>query len=108
MHKIAYFLEMEGWKTIYLGADVPPDELPSTAEFYDADIMLLSLAISSQLPGLQTAITTTRQHQPDLKILVGGSAFAETTGLWRKIGADGYARDGEQALVLAKELVSPL
>jgi methanogenic corrinoid protein MtbC1 len=105
---IAYLLEMDGWKTIYLGADVPPYDLPVTAEFYDADIMLLSLALSSQLSAMRTAITTTRQQQPDLKILVGGSAFAETTGLWRKIGADGYAPNGEQAVVLANELVAPL
>ena len=105
---VGYLMEMDGWKTIYLGADVPAYELPSTAEFYDADVMMLSLAISSQLPAMRVAIETTRQHLPNIKILVGGGAFAETAGLWRKIGADGYAADASKAVLLANELMAPL
>jgi MerR family transcriptional regulator, light-induced transcriptional regulator len=105
---ISYLLEMEGWRTIYLGADVPAYDLPAAADFYDADVMMLSLALSSQLPKLRSAIRAIRQHKPGLQIMVGGNAFAGITGLWKKIGADGYAPDGEQAILLAKELVTPL
>lgn len=105
---ISYLLEMEGWRTIYLGADVPAADLPAAADFYDADVMMLSLALSSQLPKLRSAISSIRHHKPDLQIMVGGNAFAGITGLWKKIGADGYAPDGEQAILLAKELVTPL
>jgi methanogenic corrinoid protein MtbC1 len=105
---IGYFLEMAGWKTIYLGVDVPANEFVVTADYYNADIILLSLALSSQLPALRKAISTIRKNKPDLKILVGGNAFADTTGLWKKVGADGYARNAEHAIVLAKEMVTPI
>ncbi len=105
---ISYMLEMEGWRTIYLGADVPAYDLPAAADFYDADVMMLSLALSSQLPKLRTAIRSIREHNAKLQIMVGGNAFYGISGLWRKIGADGYAPDGEQAVLLAKELVTPL
>ena len=105
---ISYLLEMEGWRTIYLGADVPAYDLPAAVEFYDANIIMLSLGLSSQLPKLRTAINALKQHSPRPQIMVGGNAFAGVTGLWQKIGADGYSPNGEQAIILAKELVIPV
>jgi methanogenic corrinoid protein MtbC1 len=69
---------------------------------------MLSLGLSSQLPKLRTAINALKQHSPRPQIMVGGNAFAGVAGLWQKIGADGYSPNGEQAIILAKELVTPV
>ena len=105
---ISYLLEIEGWRTIYLGADIPAYDLPAAVEFYDANIIMLSLGLSSQLPKLRAAIGALKQHSPRPQIMVGGNAFAGVTGLWQKIGADGYTPNGEQAIILAKELAEPV
>ncbi len=104
---ISYLLEFEGWRTIYLGSDVPRSELPGTIETYEADVLLLSLALPAQMPAMQKAIDEIRSHcKYPVKIMVGGNGFAESPDLWKQIGADGYTRGAIEALQLAHDLVS--
>ncbi len=103
---IAYLLEFEGWRTIYLGADVPKSELPAAIECFDADIVLLSLALSSQLPALQRTIDEIRgRFGNEIRIMVGGNGLNEAPELWKELGADGYAPSADAALAVADELV---
>jgi len=46
------------------------------------------------------------QETRDLRIMVGGHAFNREPDLWREIGADGYARDAEDALGAAGRLAA--
>ncbi len=103
---ISYLLEFEGWRTIFLGPDVPRGEFPEAIECFDADIVLLSLALTNQLAALRRTIDAIRTRCGDsVKILVGGTGLADAPDLWREIGADGYAADAEKTLALAEELV---
>lgn len=103
---IAYLMEFEGWRTIYLGSDVPKKELPAAIECFDVDIVLLSLALSSQLPALQRAIEEIHAAVGDrVKIMVGGNGLNESPELWKQLGADGYAASADAALVVADELI---
>jgi methanogenic corrinoid protein MtbC1 len=104
---IAYLLEIEGWRTIYLGSDIPQAELPNTLETYEADVLLLSVALTSQLPATTRSIETIRSNsEHPVKILVGGNGLSEDTDMWREMGADGYAADAETALKLALQFAS--
>ena len=104
---ISYLFEFEGWRTIYLGSDIPRQELPATMDSYDADLLLLSVALVTQLPATERAIAEIRSHsQRPVKIMVGGNGLAERPGYWKDMGADGYAADAVEALELASELVS--
>ncbi|MFW2404162.1 MAG: cobalamin B12-binding domain-containing protein, partial [Gammaproteobacteria bacterium] len=103
---LAYLLEFEGWRTIYLGSDVPKSELPAAIECFDADIVLLSLALSSQLPALRRTIEEIRSKTGDrVKIMVGGNGLNGAPDLWKELGADGYALTADAALAVAAELV---
>lgn len=103
---ISYLLELEGWRTIYLGPDVPRREFPEAIECFDADIVMLSLALTTQVPALRRTIDAIRARCGDsVKILVGGTGLAGAPDLWREIGADGYATDATSTLSLAEELV---
>lgn len=103
---IAYLLEFEGWRTIYLGADVPKSEIPAAIDCFDADVVLLSLALSSQLPALQRTIDETRKRVGNrAKIMVGGNGLNGAPELWKELGADGFAETADAALVVADELV---
>ena len=104
---ISYLLEIDGWRTIYLGSDVPKVELPNTIETFQADVLLLSVALTSQLSSTERTIKIIRDdcRQP-VKILVGGNGLAERPDYWREMGADGYAADAETALKLAYQFAS--
>jgi methanogenic corrinoid protein MtbC1 len=103
---IAYLLEFDGWRTIYLGPDVPRSDIPSAVECFDADVVLLSLALSSQLPTLRRTIEEIRAHCGDkVRIMVGGNGLNGAPDLWQELGADGYAQTAAAALTVADELV---
>ncbi|MDJ0929269.1 MAG: cobalamin-dependent protein [Gammaproteobacteria bacterium] len=103
---IAYLLEIEGWRTIYLGADLPRREFPAAIVGFDADLVMLSLALTNQLPALRRTIESIRARSGDsVKILIGGTGLENAPDMWRELGADGYAADAETALSLAAELV---
>ena len=104
---IAYLMEIEGWRVIYLGSDIPQEELPNTLDSFDADIMLLSVALSSQLDATARSISRIRANcTRPVKVLVGGNGLAEREGLWKEIGADGYATDADSALSEAMALAT--
>ena len=103
---IAYLLEFDGWRTIYLGPDVPKSDFAHALECFDANLVLLSLSLSSQLPALKRMIGSVREQFGDrIRIMVGGNGLAGAPDLWKELGADGYAEDAESALVVANELL---
>lgn len=99
---IAYLLELEGWRTIYLGSDVPRNDLPAAIHFFDADVVLLSTALSSQIPRLADSIEAIRSIcEKNIRIMVGGSAFADAPDAWQRTGADGYTGSADEAVAMA-------
>ncbi|WP_101759512.1 B12-binding domain-containing protein [Oceanicoccus sp. KOV_DT_Chl] len=103
---IAYLFEFAGWKMIYLGSDIPAADLPITVNCFNADVILLSISLSSQLKSMRNAIKQVRaKSESPVKIIIGGSGFIGNENLWQSMGADGYANDATGALALAEELV---
>ncbi len=106
LRAVSDVFQMEGWRTIFLGADVPMQELPSTLTFFDADLLLLTATLSTQLPRVRYSIKAVRDRcERDVKILVGGAAFDDAAEVWRKVGADGYAGNLEAAVQEGGKLV---
>jgi MerR family transcriptional regulator, light-induced transcriptional regulator len=105
---IAYLMEFEGWRTIFLGSDMPRSELPAAIKFYNADVVLLSIALSTQLRTLKRTVKDVREVcGPTVKIMLGGHGLNSVPDLWKEIGGDGYSKSIEDAIALAAELVSP-
>jgi methanogenic corrinoid protein MtbC1 len=104
---ISYLLEMDGWRVINLGPDVPRDNLPAAIHFYDADITMLSLTLSSQLASLRETVEKIHAMPDyDNKVIVGGNAFRDAPDAWQTTGADGYASSASEALKIARQLAS--
>jgi len=59
------------------------------------------------LKAVEAIIAAVRAAFPagEVKILVGGYAFKSTEGLWKTVGADGFAQDASGAIRLADSLV---
>lgn len=104
---LADFFDIAGWRAVHLGASVPAPELASAVQYFDADLVVLSAALSVQLPRVADAIAALRRIEDrPVRIMVGGLAFSEAPEIWRKLGADGYATDAEAAIRHATELLS--
>jgi methanogenic corrinoid protein MtbC1 len=102
---VSDFFEMEGWDTFYLGANTPTPDLIRALEERRADVLAVSATMSFHVRAVTGLIAAVRPRLPGVKVLVGGYPFNVDPGLWRRIGADGSARDAQEAIELAGRLV---
>jgi methanogenic corrinoid protein MtbC1 len=101
------FFEMEGWDTMYLGANVPLSSALQMLRKRKPQILALSATIPYHVSSVGEVIAALR-HDPqfdNIKVLVGGYAFCKPD-LWRSVGADAYGRSAAEAVELANSLVS--
>jgi methanogenic corrinoid protein MtbC1 len=103
---IAAYFELDGWRSICLGADMPIDDLVSIAIRFDAHLVAIGATLDTQRASVARTIATLRAARPAQRVLVGGAAFAFDAALWRRVGADAYAESPMQAIEVAGRLVS--
>lgn len=104
---VADFFEMDGWDTHFLGANMPTSSIVQSVIDRKADILVISATMTfhvNLVASLISAIRASKQAQ-HVKVLVGGYPFNIDTNLWKEVGADGYGRDADAAIKLAKELI---
>jgi len=104
---VADFFEMDGWKTYYLGANTPVSGIVKMICERKADIAGISVTISFNLDAAKQVIHAIREEMGcrDTKVIVGGYPFAVAPELWKTIGADGYAANASEAILLAERLL---
>jgi methanogenic corrinoid protein MtbC1 len=104
---VADFFEIEGWDTYYMGANTPDSSIIQAIKKFDLDILALSATLPIHQSMLKRTISTVRasDSRDRVKIMVGGHALNASKNLWKKVGADGYAANAEEAIHLASELV---
>ncbi|MDQ5852296.1 MAG: cobalamin-dependent protein [Chloroflexota bacterium] len=102
---VADLFELEGWKTIYLGANTPTSSIVKTVVDQKADVLALSATMTYHVQPVAEVIAVVRSSEArHVRILVGGYPFNRAPDLWKKIGADGYAPDASSAIAVANEL----
>ncbi|MEN6492976.1 MAG: cobalamin-dependent protein [Thermoguttaceae bacterium] len=103
---VTNFFEMDGWRVIYLGASMPIEDLVLAVNFYKADLLALSVALTTQLPTLHATIEAVRQSElgSTVKVLAGGGALAGWGDLAQQFGADAYAADAVEAVAVGNRL----
>jgi len=104
---VADLFEIDGWRVIQLGSNVPADDLAQGVEFYDADLVALSVSLPTQLTVLEETIAAVRtcQRGNAVKILVGGYGMMNTADLAKSKGADDYASNAVDAVARGNVLV---
>ena len=104
---LADFFDIAGWRAVHLGASVPVPELATALQYFDGDLLVLSAALSVQLPRLAEAVAAVKRLEGrPVRVMVGGMAFNDAPEIWRKLGADGYAPDAQAAVALGAKLVA--
>ncbi len=102
---LADFFELDGWNTCYLGANTPHRDVIQTVIKSRATVLCVSATISYHVHQVRALIDGVRQN-PDagkVIVLVGGYPFNVDPELWRKVGANGFARDAAEAVALARQ-----
>jgi methanogenic corrinoid protein MtbC1 len=101
-------LEMEGWNTIYLGANVPAAGIVDVLRANRSNILAISASMTFHITAVREVIAAVRLANPITKILVGGYAFKVAPNLWRDVGADYWAGNASDAISLIDGLDAKL
>lgn len=101
---VASMLEGRGFEVINLGADVSKERFIQAAQENNADIICLSALLTTTMDYMKEVVEAVKEAGLNVKIMVGGAPLnAEYAA---KIGADGYSSNANEAVELAKRLVS--
>lgn len=84
----AYLLFL-GYRTTFLGADVPAAELQEFLELEGPDVLVLSCTMPGQLVGARAGVKAA--HSAGVPVIVGGRAFGGSSRRALEIGADAWA-----------------
>ena len=106
LRMVTDLMEMESWDTYFLGANTPINAIPEHIISKKADLLAVSVTLSTHLQALEELINKVHYQLPYIKILVGGYPFNVDNDLWLRIGADGFGKDAQQAIETANRLVS--
>lgn len=104
---VADFLELEGFNTYYLGANVPQKSIIQTIYEKKANVLALSTTISTHVKYTAAIIEEIKGSHAvaGVKVIVGGYPFNVDEDLWKKIGAHGYAADMSCAVEKVSSLI---
>lgn len=104
---VSDFFEMDGWRVVYLGADIPGKDLLQAVFDFRADLLVLSATLQTQLRAMEQLIRGVRRATKDhpVPVLVGGNAFFGQADVAKQIDADGFVPDIREAVLRGRELV---
>jgi methanogenic corrinoid protein MtbC1 len=107
LRMVADFFELEGWDTYYIGSNVPASSIIRALAERKPDILAVSATMTFHIKLVADLIEQVRAADTNshIKIMVGGYPFNIEPELWRQVGADGYARNAEQAVATANALM---
>lgn len=103
---VGTLLAANGFEVIDLGRDVPVEEVVKKAEELKVDIVTGSALMTTTMPSQRDIVKLLEEVgiRGNLKVMFGG---APVTKEWvDQIGADGFADNAADAVVVAKELMS--
>jgi methanogenic corrinoid protein MtbC1 len=103
---VADHFEMSGWRSIFLGANMPLSELAQAARDFAPDLVALSVGLATNVRSAADTVEALRAAVPGTPILIGGRPFALVADLWKDVGADGCAPTASDAVAIGERLVS--
>ena len=101
---VALMIKNYGFDVIDLGKDVDADRIIETSKTQDVDIIGLSALMTTTMVEMKNIINRVRQDNIRSKVIVGGAVITKQYA--DEIGADGFAKDGIEAVKLIKKLLN--
>ncbi len=103
---VKMMFDVAGFTVYDLGRDVPLDKFVEEQMKTDSDLVCLSAMMTTTMVGMKKVIDDLRAKNPNVKIMIGGAPVSQDIA--EKWGADGYAKDANNALKDAINMVSSL
>lgn len=103
---VATMLSVNGFVVVDIGRDVPAQRFVEEVRAHHADIVGCSALMTSTMVHMQAVEDALRTAglRERVRTMIGGAA---TTQHWAdKIGADAYAENATEAVVMARELIA--
>lgn len=100
---VVLMLKNYGYRVIDLGKDVPSELIVETAIKENAKIIGLSALMTTTMMQMQVVVDMVKERKLDVKVIIGGAVI--TQSFCDEIGADGYSKDAQEAVVVVKELL---
>lgn len=103
---VKMMLDLSGFEVHDLGRDVPLEMFDRKMAEVKPDILCLSTMMTTTMFEMRKMIRHLKQHNPNLKIIVGGAPFTENIA--RRWDASGYGRDAHHALKVAIDIMKQI
>lgn len=100
---VAALFEIDGWRTVCLGHDVPAVDLLRFCERIDADLVVLGATLNTHREAVARTVRTLRTAGRRIPVLLGGAAFREA-GFAASLGADTSAQRAADAVRMGRRL----
>lgn len=100
---VALMLKNYGYRVFDMGKDIPAEDIIAKAKEVDADIIGLSALMTTTMMEMKKVVELARKENLRAKIMIGGAVI--TQGFAEEIGADGYSKDAQEAVVVAGRLL---
>ena len=101
---VGALISNSGFKLIDLGKDVDSEKIVRAALEHDADIVGLCALMTTTMIQIDKVIADLHAAGSSAKVMVGGAALTQEYA--DSAGADAYAKDGVEAVRLAKNLIN--
>jgi methanogenic corrinoid protein MtbC1 len=96
---------LAGWRCLYLGANVPAQDVARLVASHDARLVVLAATLETQLNAMAETIAEIKRAAPQCKVLAGGLDFGDAGAVLRKIDADAHCARIEEAVAIGEALV---
>jgi methanogenic corrinoid protein MtbC1 len=99
-------LESSGYEITDLGRDVPPQTFVDKAVETGAELILLSSLMTTTMDNMEEVVRILERAgiRERFKVAVGGGPISQAFA--NRIGADGYAKNANDAVRLCNELLA--
>ncbi len=103
---VKMMFDVAGFEVHDLGRDVPLEKFVEEQLKTDSELLCLSAMMTTTMVGMPEVIKKVKDKNPQCKIMIGGAPVSEDlAGKW---GADGFAKDANNALKEALNMVKAL
>jgi 5-methyltetrahydrofolate--homocysteine methyltransferase len=102
---VSMMLEGSGFQIIDLGTDASPEKFLDAVNTHKPEIVGMSALLTTTMVNMEKTLQLLEANgvRKGLKVIIGGAPISQKYA--DDIGADGYAPDASQAVVIARQLV---
>ena len=101
---VASMLEGRGFKVVNLGTDVSKERFIEAAKENNADIIAMSALLTTTMDYMKEVVDAVKADGLRVKTMIGGAPV--TAEFAASIGADGFSTNANEAVEVAKKLLS--